>query len=239
MRICAIADLHGHLPPTPECDLLLIAGDICPDRLGPNTPWARNDGRVQQGWFKSTFIPWLKAQPAKAVYCTWGNHDWMPRPTRSWADLHDGIGLVKIDELVFHPMPADPDPEILGGGVLKLWFSPWSNQFMDWAWMDAPSKLAEVYAKIPAGTDIIVSHQPPYGYGDTVDKRFLIGDRPVEHLGSKELLTAINRVAPKFVICGHIHGGFGCYSLGATTIHNVALVDDAYRLIHAPTVIDL
>lgn len=39
MRIAAIADLHGHLPPTPACDVLVVAGDLVP--FGVRAPEAQ------------------------------------------------------------------------------------------------------------------------------------------------------------------------------------------------------
>lgn len=35
IRIVALSDQHGHLPGIPECDVLVVAGDVCPDRFGP------------------------------------------------------------------------------------------------------------------------------------------------------------------------------------------------------------
>lgn len=72
--------------------------------------------------------------------------------------------------------------------------------------MKQPGELAAVYAQISEGIDIVVSHQPPYGYGD---RAFDVGSEPTERLGSRELLNALDRVRPKLVICGHIHGGHG------------------------------
>lgn len=107
---------------------------------------------------------------------------------------------------------------------------------MNWAFMKSGAELTKVYAAIPEDVDILVSHQPPYGYGDgAVDER----SGNVEHLGSLELLAAIERVKPRLVICGHIHAGHGHFTHGRTTIYNVAVVNEQYRLVRPATVIDI
>ena len=59
MKVVATSDLHGTLPPIPACDLLLIAGDVCP-------VW---DHKLffQDIWLRTTFTDWLRAQPAKKI----------------------------------------------------------------------------------------------------------------------------------------------------------------------------
>jgi Icc-related predicted phosphoesterase len=106
---------------------------------------------------------------------------------------------------------------------------------MDWAFMKDPEDLVRCYAAIPVGTDVVVSHCPPCGYGDSIDRRA----RKPEHLGSRELLAAIDRVRPRLVICGHIHGGHGRYEHDGIPIYNVSVVDEQYRLVHEPTLIDV
>lgn len=102
-----MSDLHGHLPgraSVPRGDLLIVAGDICPDFVA-RAP--------QRAWFVDTFIPWVKYLDFPGELVTWGNHDHFPRPSAAWLDLM-GVDFVKIDELV----------EI---GGLKIWLTPWSN----------------------------------------------------------------------------------------------------------------
>ncbi len=74
MRIVALSDQHGFLPDVPPCDLLIVAGDVCPDRFGPFM--AVHDPYQQQAWFDRTVRPWLAATPATHKLLTWGNHDW-------------------------------------------------------------------------------------------------------------------------------------------------------------------
>ena len=107
---------------------------------------------------------------------------------------------------------------------------------MRWAFMKKPSELEAAYAATPEGIDILVSHQPPLYYGD---RTFNLDAGRVEHVGSRELLDAVERVRPRIVVCGHVRGGFGRYEHQGIPIYNVSVVDEAYRLVHAPTIIDL
>ncbi len=74
MRIVALSDQHGHLPEIPACDLLIIAGDVCPDRFGPFL--AMHHPEQQNAWFNRNVRPWLAKVPATHKILTWGNHDW-------------------------------------------------------------------------------------------------------------------------------------------------------------------
>jgi Icc-related predicted phosphoesterase len=109
--------------------------------------------------------------------------------------------------------------------------------------MKNPEELSAIYARIPVGTDIIISHPPPYGYGDALPGDILPidGRQPTaaNHTGPGELLASIDRTQPKAVICGYIHNGHGVYSHGGTAIYNVAVVDDQCQLIHGATEIRL
>src|SRR5436190_19972122 len=64
LKIAATSDLHGYLPAVPECDLLLLGGDLCPD--GREKDQAR--------WLDTTFRYWLRDVPAKEVVGVAGNH---------------------------------------------------------------------------------------------------------------------------------------------------------------------
>ena len=232
MRIVALSDQHGYLPEIPPCDLLIVAGDVCPDRVGRSL--AASEPALQKAWFDQHVRPWLAASPAAHKLLTWGNHDWCGQACSFDGDSPEVASSDALQILV------DTGTSVRGNGTsvrsISVWATPWSRRFMDWAFMKPSEELAETYAAIPKGVDILVSHQPPYGFGDGA-----VGEQPgeVEHLGCRALLAAIARVKPRLVICGHIHEGYGYSEHDGTSIYNVSVVDEQYRLVRSPTVIDI
>ena len=161
MRIVALSDQHGHLPAIPPCDLLIIAGDVCPDRVGAFL--AAHDPDQQEAWFNRNVRPWLAGTAASHKILTWGNHDWCGQARSFHRDSPANASTTGLQILIdtATSVPAGPD-----GNAVTVWATPWSSQFMNWAFMKPPADLEGVYAQIPEHIDILVSHQPPYGFGD-------------------------------------------------------------------------
>jgi len=216
VTIAAISDLHGHLPAVPECDLLLIAGDICPSSWpGP-----------QADWLASTFKPWLDRVPAREVVAVAGNHDWV---FESWDNrrefepmLGETDGLI-LPDLRWHYL-EDRGIELFG---LRIYGTPWQLRCGNWAFNVDESVLEEKFARIPDGTDIVVSHSPPFGIGD-------LARRPKggEHVGSPSLLDRVLQVRPRFHVFGHIHEARGQWERDGITFANVAVLNHKYEFAH-------
>ena len=145
MRIVALSDQHGFLPDVPPCDLLVVAGDVCPDRFGPFM--AVHDPYQQQAWFDRTVRPWLAATPATHKLLTWGNHDWCGQMCSFRSDTPEHARSTDLQILVDEGTSV---PSAAGaGGEMSVWATPWSNPFMRWAFMKEPRDLERVYAAIP------------------------------------------------------------------------------------------
>lgn len=143
VRIVATSDLHGHLPVIPQCDLLILGGDIC--RGGPAASQAQ--------WLDINVRDWLKKIPAKEIVAIAGNHD---------------LIFERDPQLVPRGLPwhylQDSSIELLR---LKIYGTPWQKPFWGAFNLDEDG-LAQKYKNIPKDIDIFISHGPPYGYGDEV-----------------------------------------------------------------------
>lgn len=81
----------------------------------------------------------------------------------------------------------------------------------------------------------MITHGPPYGILDQAKKNVKF-----EHLGCGELLKALHRVKPIVSVFGHIHGGYGKFETNfGTTCYNASLVNEAYKLVNQPWVIEI
>lgn len=229
MRIAAISDQHGFLPDIPTCDLLIVAGDVCPDGFGRHV--AAEVPKLQQDWFNREVRPWLARSPATHKVLTWGNHDWCGEACDFSADAPPAAQTAALQIVIDQTTTVS-----VGNQTITIWASPWSNQFGYWSFMRRPEALAEIYNAIPEGVDIVVSHQPAFGYGDEVPD-FRTGR--MSHQGSHQLLAAIDRVKPKVLVCGHIHEGHGRFEHHGTRIFNVSVVDEHYQLVHGATLFDV
>lgn len=214
MRALLTSDLHGNLPEIPECDLLIIAGDICPDFMSVKYFSARikaDNGHQRQGkWLKNTFVPYLEALPVKDIVLIAGNHDFV---------FEQAFLLPEWPENVHYLQ----DSEVTIGG-LRIWGTPWVPNLKSWAFYGGQGGINEKYLDIiPEGIDILVTHGPPWGYGDSILDGTMVGC--INQGGM------LYRVKPRVVVCGHIHEGFGWYRHPDVKdgIWNVAYVDEMYK----------
>lgn len=189
MRIACLSDLHGLLPEeAPECDLLVLAGDVLPDRVAEG---ALLDG--QRRFFFDALCPWLEgpvAARAGAVVAVAGNHDELFATEPGVA--REGPWRYLLDEGT-------------AVGDLEVWGTPWSLGDPDWCFTVAgEGDLARLLAHVPEATDVLVSHGPMWGL---LDASALTGG----HRGSLALLDAVVRVRPRLVVVGHTHPGRGRY----------------------------
>ncbi|MCK4650533.1 metallophosphoesterase [Candidatus Pacearchaeota archaeon] len=71
--------------------------------------------------------------------------------------------------------------------------------------------------------DILVCHQPPYGYLDETNHPSAPKEWRGKHAGSKVILNYIKKEQPKYVFCGHIHESEGKAKIGKSQIYNLGI----------------
>lgn len=184
-RLVAIADTHNARVALPDGDILIHAGDLTGRGSLPELE------RVAD---------WLRSQPHAHKVVIAGNHDFALQRNPAAA------------RALFHGLTFLEDNEVTVAG-LRIWGSPWQPWFHDWAFN--ARRGPEIDAKwqlIPEGIDVLVTHGPPYGFGDRVHGG--------ERVGCEDLLRQLARVKPRLHLFGHIHEDRGEWQLGPTRIVN-------------------
>lgn len=205
MKVVATSDLHGDLPDIPDCDLLVVAGDVC--------PIDNHDTSAQALWLVAEFRPWLLSQPVGDAVFIGGNHDFICE-TDGFEVEPDKFGATYLQ-----------DSKIEIGGA-SVWGTPWIPNLTGWAFHAPVERSRNRFRKIPEGTDIVVSHGPVSGIMDDVNG---------QAVGCPILASNIQRVSPAVFICGHIHEcGGQIETIGKTTFINASRMDENYKPVHKP-----
>lgn len=213
MRVVPVSDIHGCLPEIPECDLLLLGGDLCP----------AGNWDEQAEWLHGPFAEWLDDVPAGKTIGIAGNHDFV------FEQMPEIIDHSKINWTYLQ----DESCEYKG---YRIHGTPWQPWFYDWAFNAPYTDLAEdflgeKFALIKPKTDIILSHSPPFDACDWTKR----GGK----VGSKALRERIEIVQPKLVVCGHIHEAYGKDHIGKSLVFNASYINAGRNPTHEPKVLDL
>jgi predicted phosphodiesterase len=206
VRLVCLSDthnLHDRLS-VPDGDVLVHAGDFS----------ARGAEREV-----AAFGAFLARLPHRHKVVVAGNHDFLfqTKPARARELLGDVIYLEDAAARV---------------GELTLWGSPWQPWFHDWAFnLPRGRALAEKWALVPDGVDVLVTHGPPHGLLDLTAHG--------ERVGCEDLTRALDRIRPRLHVFGHIHEAYGSTRADGTLSVNACTCDLRYRAVNPPVVVDL
>lgn len=208
MRLVFISDTHNKHDSIyiPKCDILFHTGD------------ATFQGKE---WEVVDFAKWLNKQPAKEIVFVPGNHELVLErclpDSVQWVKEHCPRAHVLIEESV-----------TLKG--LKIYGSPITPWFFDWAWnRHRGNEIAPHWEKIPIDTDILLTHGPPYGQRD----RLVNGG----YVGCNDLLNKIEIVKPKIHAFGHIHYSYGISEQNGTNFINASICAENYLPENKPVIV--
>lgn len=220
LRIVSISDTHAQHRKLslPDADMIVSAGD-----------WSyKGEPEVVED-----FIAWMKELPYQFKVVIMGNHElsYDKEPTRpkkiKALELmkEAGIHYLENSEVVINEY--------------KIWGSPIQPWFHNWAWnYQRGPEIAEVWSKIPDDTNILITHGPPYGKLDRVEK-WPTGAATNE--GCKDLKARIQELSQlKAHIFGHLHlQGGQMLDVDGVKYVNAAVCDEKYQPINKIMVIDV
>lgn len=220
MRLVLLSDTHCRLRKVsvPEGDLLLHSGDLTfKGDYQEISQELRELGRISKD-FKNGCV----------FVC--GNHDWMgERNPGLMKQMALDEGLTYLDH---------SSVEIEG---FKIFGSAYTPEFCNWAFNVDRAELAQKWAQIPDDTNFLITHGPPMGILDPV-QRFnkKTGEIEIEHVGCQDLYNRIQELKElKLHVFGHLHQGYGQVKIGDVTYVNASVCTEEYRPSNLPITIEL
>ena len=216
MKITLISDTHTKHQnlnsDLPGGDILIHSGDFM------NSGYDKSDVTDFFDWFSS-----IKGYDKKIFIA--GNHDRILENDPTWSTLtiKDYPNLIYLQDEGYSIYDIEDDSSV------KLYGSPWQPEFNGWAF-NLPRNGEVMKAKwdaIPKGTDILITHGPPFGYLD------IPGGQSIR-VGCEMLRYRVDELKPKIHVFGHVHGGYGYYFNGHTHFFNASVLNERYKYTNKP-----
>jgi Icc-related predicted phosphoesterase len=169
---------HNLLDVPEDIDMVIHSGDA----TNPKNPYLSEDEM-------QNFIYWYSLLPIKHKVFVAGNHDVCIEKNFIKKDDFERAGIIYLENDYI---------EIEG---IKIWGSPVTPTFGEWAFMRARHKTHELWQQIPDDTDIVVVHGPPATMLDLSYNR----KNELEFCGDSALMKRLLDINPKLCLFGHIH----------------------------------
>lgn len=210
MKLCIISDTHNkhkRLAKLPEANVIIHCGDF--------TSMGHSHEIVE-------FMKWFsKLEQFEHKIIIAGNHDWL-------FETNGILAREKVPENVIYL----EDCEVIIEGI-KFYGTPVQLPFCNWAFNRPEEKLKQHWEAIPDDTDVLITHQPPFGIFD-----WSVYDN--KHTGSPSLyFEVVERIKPKVHCFGHIHSGYGVKIIENTTFINGSNLDEDYMCVYDPIIIEI
>ncbi|KAF7323637.1 Metallophos domain-containing protein [Mycena kentingensis (nom. inval.)] len=206
-RFVLLSDTHSRMCDVPDGDVLLHTGDLT------------QHGTLRE--LKAT-MDWLRTLPHKIKIVIAGNHDLVVHREfyeANWEDLYahrDGAGPESAEEMRnLLKGPAARAAGIVyleneehrfrtreGGREWRVYGSPWSPEFDNWAFGYDPDQGRDLVAQFPQ-TDILLTHGPPHNLLDLTNTKI--------RAGCSALAARVAELQPRLHVFGHIHEARGAY----------------------------
>ena len=211
MRILHLSDTHGHhreLTALPQADVVVHSGDI--------TFHGSYDEVMD-------FVRWFAALPYKNKLFIAGNHDFSLAGEQSdGKDMQEKINALLPENTYYL---CNSGVEIEG---LSFYGIPMFRSSVD------DTSYERFYSDIPKETDVLITHQPPFGILDGGEYK----GQPYNY-GNALLLEQVKVVSPKVHLFGHDHNVFGKTMVNGICFSNGALTGHSCELIRKPEIIEI
>jgi nicotinic acid mononucleotide adenylyltransferase/Icc-related predicted phosphoesterase len=205
--IVHISDTHGkdydHL--IPPGDILIHSGDFT------------HRGKPEE---TLKFASFLSRQPHRHKVVVCGNHEWG----------YDQLEHSQLHTILGEGVIILQDEAVTIDGI-KFWGSSWNNSAQ--AWGLSSSEREKKWELIPSDTDVLITHNPPYGILDLAWEHTLRSEGVCpqcgkihprfSHWGDRALAAAIVTRQIPLHLFGHVHDEVGILTIGDTTYSNASM----------------